>query len=126
VVHSARGRIGGRVPGWCILPKSRDAGGDSSGPSGSGAGGDNILTSAPERSNGLGWGLTLLDTLMSEYPGYTRRTAMREHLSIAFLLYAACCARHDRPPRGPSYADMDMLDAIRAARAAEAAEQKNR
>ncbi|PTY03896.1 hypothetical protein DB346_03010 [Verrucomicrobia bacterium LW23] len=76
----------------------------------------------PETSNGLGWALTLLDTLCSEY-GWTAEYVLRMHIAKAFCLYAACCARHGRPPRGPKYADMDMLDALAKAEAAAAAAQ---
>jgi hypothetical protein len=61
------------------------------------------------RDNGLGWTLTLVDTLLHEYGGLKLMDALRLHLARAFALYAAIAARYDHAPAGPTYEEAALL-----------------
>jgi hypothetical protein len=61
------------------------------------------------RDNGLGWALTLIDTLLHEYGGLNFMDALHLHLARAFALYAAICARYDQAPAGPTYEEAALL-----------------
>ena len=61
------------------------------------------------KDNGLGWLLTLVDTLLAEYGGYTLKTVRHIHLGQAFALYAAIGARYDHEPTGPTYDEAEMI-----------------
>ena len=66
--------------------------------------------------------LTVLETVEAEHPRglhYWRRC----RLSLLFVYFAAVCARWGNEPKGPTYADRDLLagfreDQARRARAA--------
>ena len=61
------------------------------------------------RDNGLGWTLTLVDTLLHEYGGFKFMDALHFHLARAFALYAAVAARYDQAPAGPTYEEAALL-----------------
>lgn len=69
----------------------------------------------PAKTNGLGWVLTLLDTLMHEYGWKIRYTLWRVPLGTAFALYAAIGARYGNDPSGPTYVEQEMLAALESA-----------
>ncbi len=61
------------------------------------------------RDNGLGWTLTLIDTLLHEYGGFKFMDALHLQLARAFALYAAIAARYDHAPAGPTYEEAALL-----------------
>lgn len=73
-----------------------------------------------ESDNGLGWGLTLLDTMLHEYAGGFSRRAIADALDVplqqCFALYAAAASRHGNKPAGPSYKDRALMRALSAAK----------
>ncbi|HRI83369.1 MAG TPA: hypothetical protein PLF88_13075 [Opitutaceae bacterium] len=71
----------------------------------------------PAENNGLGWILTLTDTLMHEYGWLIDYTLWQVRLPVAFALYAAIAARYGNKPAGPTYLDREILDALQAAQA---------
>ena len=53
--------------------------------------------------------LTLVDTLLSEYGGYTLATVRHILLAEAFALYAAIGARYGQDGSGPNYEEAEMI-----------------
>ena len=68
------------------------------------------------RDNGLGWTLTLIDTLLHEYGGLGLVDVLRLHLARAFALYAAIAARYGHAPAGPTYEEAELLAGLEARR----------
>lgn len=56
--------------------------------------------------------LTLLDTMMHEYGWRLDYTLWRVPLATAFALYAAIDARYGNDPKGPTYADREVIEAL--------------
>jgi hypothetical protein len=61
------------------------------------------------RDNGLGWTLTLIDTLLHEYGGLRFMDVLHLHLARAFALYSAIAARYGHAPAGPTYEEAALL-----------------
>ncbi len=67
----------------------------------------------PEKTSGLGWTLTLLDVLLSEYGWPMEFVLFRLPISQAFALHTAVAARYGVESSGPTYTHLAMLDAKR-------------
>ena len=65
------------------------------------------------KPSGLGWVLTIIDTLCHEY-SWPIDVALRCSLARAFALYSAVSARYGNECAGPSYEEQEMIAELEA------------
>lgn len=65
-------------------------------------------------AGGLGWTLTLIDAIASEY-GWDDEIIIAKPLARILAYFAAICIRHGNTPSGPTYEEEELIDDLNGA-----------